>query len=102
MRPKEGLRPKLPVKLAGMRIEPPPSVAVTGGQRQPARAADEPPLEPPGVRSGSHGERVVPKTRFLVIAVWPNSGVLVLPTTIAPTASRRSTCVVVCSATLPA
>jgi hypothetical protein len=68
-RPKEGFRPKLPVKLAGMRIEPPPSLAVTRGHTQPARAAAEPPLDPPGVRSRSQGERVTPNTRLRVIAV---------------------------------
>jgi hypothetical protein len=34
-----------------------------------AMAADEPPLEPPGVRSGFQGFRVTPKRRFLVKAV---------------------------------
>ena len=59
-RPYEGLRPKQPVKLAGIRIEPPPSLAVTSGRTQAAMAADEPPLDPPGVRSRFHGERVTP------------------------------------------
>ena len=59
-RPYDGFSPKLPVKLAGMRIEPPPSLAVTSGQTQPASAAAEPPLDPPGVRARSHGERVTP------------------------------------------
>ena len=69
MRPNDGFRPNAPVKLAGMRIEPPPSLAVTSGSTPPAIAAAEPPLEPPGVRSRFHGERVTPYTRFLVIAV---------------------------------
>src|SRR5579862_3422516 len=93
MRPSDVLSPKAPVKLAGIRIEPPPSLAVTNGSTAPASAAAEPPLDPPGVRSRFHGERVTPYTRFLVIAVWPNSGALVLPTTIAPAARRRATCV---------
>ena len=44
------------------------------------------------VRAGHVAEvRVTPKTRFLVIAVKPNSGVLVLPTTIAPACFKRAT-----------
>ena len=53
-------RPNAPTKLAGMRIEPPPSLAVTSGHTFAASAAAEPPLEPPGVTPRSHGERVTP------------------------------------------
>ena len=60
MRPYDVFSPKQPVKLAGMRIEPPPSLAVTSGSTAAAIAADEPPLEPPGVSSRFHGERVTP------------------------------------------
>ncbi len=52
--------PKSPQKDAGMRIEPPPSVAVANGTMPAAMAAAEPPLEPPGVHSGAHGFTVVP------------------------------------------
>jgi hypothetical protein len=48
-RPKFGLMPKTPLKLAGMRIEPPPSVPSAKGARRAANAADEPPDDPPGV-----------------------------------------------------
>ena len=89
--PKLGFKPNAPVKLAGMRIDPPPSLAVTRGRTSPASAAAEPPLEPPGVRAGSQGDRVTPKRRFLVTAMCPNSGVFVLPTTMAPAPLRRST-----------
>ena len=64
-----GLEAEAPTKLAGMRIEPPPSLAVTSGSMHAAIAADEPPLEPPGVSSRFHGLRVTPKSRFLVMAV---------------------------------
>ena len=74
-----------------MRIDPPPSPAVTSGTRPAAIAADEPPLDPPGVRSRFHGLRVTPNSGFLVIAVAPNSGALVLPTTMAPAARSRAT-----------
>ena len=46
--------------LAGMRIEPPPSPACASGTMPDATAAPEPPLEPPGLRSTSHGFRVGP------------------------------------------
>ena len=64
-----GFSPNAPTKLAGIRVEPPPSLAVTSGTMQLASAAAEPPLEPPGVRSALHGLRVTPNTRFLVMAV---------------------------------
>ena len=72
---------------------PPPSEPVQNGTCPDATAADEPPLEPPGVRSGFHGLRVTPKRRFLVIAVYPNSGAFVLPMAIAPAAFSRVTSV---------
>src|SRR3990170_3257285 len=59
-RPNDTLSPKAPTKLAGMRIEPPPSLAVTSGHTHAASAAAEPPLEPPGVRLRFQGERVTP------------------------------------------
>ncbi|MCZ7616976.1 MAG: hypothetical protein M5U32_01230 [Myxococcota bacterium] len=89
--------PKQPVNVAGIRIEPPPSLAVTSGIIAPAIAAEDPPLEPPGVRSRFHGLRETPNSRFFVSAVCPNSGALVLPTTIAPAARSRATCTESCS-----
>ena len=55
-----GLRPTRPLWLAGIRIEPPPSLAWAIGTMPAATAAPEPPLEPPGVRSRSQGLRVAP------------------------------------------
>ena len=43
------------LRAAGWRIEPPVSVPMAHGARPPATAADEPPDEPPGIRSGFHG-----------------------------------------------
>ena len=74
-----------------MRMEPPPSVAVASGTMPAASAAAEPPLEPPGVRSRFQGLRVGPKRSLSVKGTWPNSGVFVLPTMIAPAAFRRAT-----------
>ena len=59
-RPNWGLMPKTPEKLAGMRIEPPPSVPSAKGARRAASAAEEPPDEPPGVFSRFQGLRVMP------------------------------------------
>ena len=56
-----------------------------------ASAAAEPPLEPPAVRARFQGLRVAPKTSFTVFGPNANSGVLVLPITIAPAARSRWT-----------
>ena len=50
MRPKDGLWPTRPQNPAGVRVEPPPSLAVANGTSPAATAAADPPLEPPGVR----------------------------------------------------
>src|SRR5436190_4853585 len=83
-RPNEGFSPESPVADDGMRIEPPPSDPVAMGTIPAARAADVPPDEPPGVRSRSHGLRVIPNVGLSVCGFRPNSGVLVLPRTTAP------------------
>src|SRR5437868_6939352 len=90
-RPNEGFKPTIPQKLAGMRIEPAPSVPRESGPMPAATAAAEPPLDPPGVLVVSHGLRVGPKTGLSVAPFQPNSGVLVLPSMIAPARCRRST-----------
>ena len=74
-----------------MRTEPPPSDEVASGTSPAASAAALPPLDPPGERSGFHGLRVVPYTWLVVTAVWPNAGVLLRPSTMAPAARRRAT-----------
>ena len=56
-----------------------------------ASATAAPPDEPPQVSAGFHGLRVTPNTSLKVLAPAPNSGVLVLPSTIPPAASIRST-----------
>ena len=56
-----------------------------------ARATAAPPLEPPQVSARFQGLRVAPKTALKVFAPAPNSGVLVLPTMMAPAAFRRAT-----------
>ena len=87
MRPSEGLSPTIPHQAAGMRTEPPircpRPAARTGGDRDRAarRAAR--------VRSGFHGLRVWPHKGLWVQLEWANSGVVVLPTVIAPAARSR-------------
>src|SRR5215208_1584910 len=90
-RPKVGLMPKTPQKLAGCRIEPPPSPPVAIGPMPQATAAADPPLDPAAVRSGFQGLRVGPKSGLSVGDFQPNSGVFVLPRTITPLRLRRST-----------
>ncbi len=41
--------------------------------------------------AGFQGLRVIPKSGLSVTALWPNSGVVVLPMMMAPTPFRRST-----------
>src|SRR2546426_9126526 len=58
MRPREGFKPTSPHSLAGIRIDPPPSLACAAGTSPAATAAAEPPLEPPVERLVSHGVRL--------------------------------------------
>ena len=59
-RPGVGFRPQMPVKCAGTRMEPPPSLPTPPADMPAAIAAASPPLEPPGVRRRSHGLLVGP------------------------------------------
>src|ERR1700731_4543318 len=49
--PRPCLNPTMPLHAAGMRVEPPPSVATASGTRPAATATAEPPELPPEVRS---------------------------------------------------
>ena len=84
MTPCVGLSPTSPQKAAGMRIDPPPSVAVAIGTIPLASAAALPPLDPPGEYSRRHGLPVVPNTRFSVYPSVANSGRFDFPTITAP------------------
>ena len=57
MRPRVGLRPNRPQTLAGMRIDPPPSLPWAAGASPAATAAPAPPLDPPADLDRSHGVR---------------------------------------------
>ncbi len=73
-----------------MRIEPPASVPTASGQMPANTAAALPPLDPPGVRSRSHGLRVTPVNGESVTPFQPNSGVVVLPNKTAPASRSRA------------
>src|SRR5271165_6636684 len=81
----------MPQKEAGIRIDPPPSVPKPIGPMPLATWAPAPPLEPPDVISGFHGFLVTPVKGDSVTPFHPNSGVVVLPKSIAPAARRRAT-----------
>ena len=59
-RARDGLSPTSPHSLAGMRMDPPPSLACPTGTMPDATAAADPPLDPPVERAVSHGLRVGP------------------------------------------
>ena len=69
----------MPVTAAGCRIEPPVSVPMANGASKAATAAADPPPEPPGIRSRSHGLCVGPYAEFSVDDPMANSSMLVLP-----------------------
>src|ERR1700687_763239 len=82
----------IPQNAAGMRIEQRKSVPCANGTIPVATATAEPPEEPAGLNAGFQGFRVTPNTSLKVLAPAANSGVLVLPSTMAPaTFSRRTT-----------
>ena len=78
-RPVEGRMPVTPQNAAGIRIEPAVSVPRVPGTSPAATAAPLPPLEPPQIRSVSHGLRAGPKAALVVEAPKANSWVFSLP-----------------------
>jgi hypothetical protein len=88
--PRVGFSPTRPQAAAGIRIDPPPSAAVAIGASPAATAAAEPPEEPPGVRDGSHGLRVIPLACEAVHGKIISSGTFVIATGIAPAARSRA------------
>src|ERR1700675_412218 len=89
--PGVGRIPTMPQNEAGIRIEQPKSVPCASGTIPVATATADPPEEPAGLNAGFQGLRVTPNTSLKVLAPAPNSGVFVLPSTIAPAAFRRRT-----------
>lgn len=76
-------------QLAGIRIDPPPSLPCAIGKTPAATAAAEPPLEPAGVKSGFYGLRQGPNNFDSVTGASPSSGVFVFPNVIRPDDSYR-------------
>ena len=66
------------------------SVPSAQGAEPEATAALEPPLEPPGIRVGSHGFSVGPKPEFSLEEPMANSSQLVLPAKTAPASFSRA------------
>ncbi len=99
MRPREGFRPTRPQQAAGIRSEPPPSLPCASGTMPAATAAADPPDEPPGVRSRSHGLRAGPQRRGSVTGRIPHSGSVVVPTMTKPASRSRRTTLWSCGAT---
>src|SRR3954463_9027997 len=75
---------------AGMRIDPPPSVPSANVSNPSATAAEHPPDEPPVFRLVSKGLRLGPKSGLSHTPRKPMTGLLPLPTRIAPACSARS------------
>jgi len=95
LRPRVGFSPTRPLQLAGMRIDPPPSLACATGTMPLATAAPDPPDEPPVECAGFQGLQAGPYSLLSVVATTPNSGTLVLPIGISPPARKRCTNVAV-------
>ena len=85
--------PTEPVTAAGWRIEPPVSEPSASGASNAETAAAEPPPEPPGMRSRSHGLCVAPYAECSVDEPIANSSMLVLPSGTRPAARIRATTV---------
>ena len=85
-RPYVGFTPTRPHCDAGIRIEPPVSDPIAPITAPAATAAPEPPLEPPGLRSRSHGFRTGG-----VYTPHASTCVAVLPTSTAPAVRSRAT-----------
>ena len=79
MRARVGFNPNTPEADAGIRIEPPPSLACASGRMRAATAAAAPPEEPPEEYARFQGLRVGPNRRGSVVGIRPNSGVELFP-----------------------
>src|SRR5262249_27919409 len=101
-RPNVGLMPATPQSAAGIRMEPPVSLATAPGTRQAATAAADPPLEPPQMNSGLCGFRVPEPPGCSVVIPHPNSCERVSPTITARARLRRLTPSESADATAPA
>src|SRR3954452_12217001 len=83
--------PTTPLQAAGIRVEPPPSVAIASGAMPLAAATAAPPLEPPDERSALLAVQVRPNSGEPGGVLLRNSGVVVLPIRTRPQARSRAT-----------
>src|SRR3954462_8103896 len=100
LRARLGFSPNTPDAEAGIRIEPPPSLACATGRIRAATAAPAPPEEPPDECARFHGLRVGPNSRDSVVGSKPNSGLALLPKIVMPAFRNRCVSVPLRSATL--
>src|SRR6266567_9345367 len=89
LRARVGFNPNTPEAEAGIRIEPPPSLACATGSMRAATAAAAPPEEPPDECARFHGLRVGPNSRDSVVGISPNSGLELFPKIVTPLARNR-------------
>src|SRR5712671_5037085 len=99
LRARVGFNPNTPEAEAGIRIEPPPSLACATGRMRAATAAAAPPDEPPEDWSRFQGLRVGPNRRDSVVGIRPNSGLELLPKIATPVSTKRCVSVPEWSAT---
>ena len=90
-RPELGMKPAMPQKDAGPRIDPPVSDPSAQGTRPAATAAPEPLDEPPANRSSAQGLRTGGQGRSKEGPPCANSCVASLPSSSAPAALSRVT-----------
>src|SRR5580700_9003034 len=89
LRARVGFIPNTPEAEAGIRIEPPPSLAWATGRMRAATAAAAPPDEPPEECARFQGFRVGPNRRGSVVGSSPNSGLELLPKIVRPAFRKR-------------
>src|SRR4051795_1006921 len=89
LRARLGFSPNTPDADAGMRIEPPPSLACATGRMRAATAAPAPPEDPPDECSGFQGFLVGPNERGSVVGISPNSGLELFPKIVTPELRKR-------------
>src|ERR1700740_1298567 len=100
LRARVGFRPNTPEAEAGMRIEPPPSLACAIGRLRAGAAGAAPPDDPPEECGGVQAVRVAPNSRDSVVGISPNSGLALFPKIATPVLRKRRARVPVWSATL--
>jgi hypothetical protein len=98
LRARVGFNPNTPEADAGIRIEPPPSLACATGRMRAATAAAAPPDEPPEECARFQGLLVGPCRRDSVVGIRPNSGLALLPKIVTPALRKRWASVLVRSA----